>query len=110
MTTLKRMVRSARRAWDMTLGRTLVSMLVGLIRLYQRFISPLRGPTCRYYPTCSAYAVGALRTHGAVKGLILTVARLARCNPWSAGGIDFVPERGKWRGSHEVRPSSRVGS
>lgn len=111
MTSLRSVGRAVHAAWDMTLGRLLVTLFVGLIRGYQRFISPLRGPTCRYYPTCSAYAVEALRTHGAAKGLLLTVARLARCNPWSPGGIDFVPDRGKWRGSHKVRTSSsRVGS
>ena len=78
----------------MTLGRVLSLILVGGIRGYQRFISPLSGPTCRYYPTCSAYALGAVRTHGPVKGFLLAVGRLVRCNPWSPGGIDHVPEQG----------------
>jgi putative membrane protein insertion efficiency factor len=102
---------AARRAWDMTLGRLLSVILVGGIRGYQRFISPLSGPTCRYYPTCSAYALGAVRTHGPVKGFILSVGRLVRCNPWSPGGVDHVPAKGAWRGGKDVRPTTqRVGS
>jgi hypothetical protein len=101
----------ARRAWDATLGRLLSLVLVGGIRGYQRFISPLSGPTCRYYPTCSAYALGAVRTHGPVKGFLLAIGRLVRCNPWSPGGIDHVPEKGSWRGGKDVRPTAeRVGS
>lgn len=103
--------RGVRRGWDMTLGRLLSWVFIVGIRGYQRFISPLFGASCRYYPSCSAYALGAVRTHGAIKGLILSVWRLLRCNPWSAGGIDHVPEQGSWRGSHDVRPSAeRVGS
>jgi hypothetical protein len=95
----------------MTLGRVLSWILVGGIRGYQRFISPLFGPTCRYYPSCSAYALGAVRVHGPVKGFLLSTWRLLRCNPWSPGGIDHVPEKGAWRGGTDVRPSAdRVGS
>lgn len=72
-------------------------LLILPIRFYQKFITPYTPATCRYYPTCSAYAVGALRTHGAIKGLLLTAWRLLRCNPWSSGGVDKVPERGSWR-------------
>ncbi|MGB8020466.1 MAG: membrane protein insertion efficiency factor YidD [Candidatus Nanopelagicales bacterium] len=102
---------AARRAWDMTLGRLMVAVLVAAIHGYQRFVSPLFGPTCRYYPSCSAYALGAVRTHGAVKGSLLASARLVRCNPWSPGGIDHVPAKGSWRGGKDVRPTAeRVGS
>lgn len=72
-------------------------LLIWPIRFYQRFISRYTPPTCRYYPCCSSYAIGALRTHGAAKGLALTAWRLLRCNPWSSGGIDPVPPRGQWR-------------
>jgi len=82
----------------MTLGRVLTYVLVLGIRGYQVTISPRLAPTCRYYPSCSNYALAAVRVHGPVKGSLLTVARLARCNPWSHGGIDHVPARGKWRG------------
>ncbi len=63
-----------------------------LIRLYQKFISPLFPPRCRYYPTCSHYAVEAYEKHGFIKGTILTIWRILRCNPWSRGGVDYVPE------------------
>ncbi|WP_435771934.1 membrane protein insertion efficiency factor YidD [Nocardioides sp. SYSU DS0651] len=67
--------------------------LIALVRLYQLLVSPLLGPTCRYYPSCSAYAVEALRVHGAVRGSWLAVRRLLRCHPWSPGGVDHVPPR-----------------
>lgn len=67
-------------------------VLLGGVRLYQRYISPLSGPRCRYYPTCSSYAVTAIEKHGALRGTRLAVWRLLRCNPWTDGGIDDVPE------------------
>nr|WP_245700892.1 membrane protein insertion efficiency factor YidD [Sanguibacter gelidistatuariae] len=66
--------------------------LLGGVRWYQRYISPLSGPRCRYYPTCSSYAVTAIEKHGAIRGTRLAVWRLLRCNPWTDGGIDDVPE------------------
>ena len=84
----------------MSIGRVLATPFVLAIRAYQRVISPMRPATCRYYPTCSAYAVTALRTHGAVIGTGLTVWRLLRCNPWSSGGIDHVPAKGQLRHRH----------
>lgn len=111
MTGVRQVLSPAQKLWDLTLGRLLAGLLIGLIRGYQRFISPLRGPTCRYYPTCSAYALQAVRTHGPIKGTALSVGRLARCNPWSRGGIDHVPEKGSWRGRKDVLPTAeRVGS
>lgn len=68
-------------------------LLIGLVRAYQLLVSPLLGPTCRYYPSCSAYAVQALQVHGAVRGSWLAVRRLLRCHPWSPGGVDHVPPR-----------------
>ena len=68
-------------------------LLIGLVRAYQLLVSPLLGQTCRYYPSCSAYAVQALEVHGAVKGTWLAVRRLLRCHPWAAGGVDHVPPR-----------------
>jgi uncharacterized protein len=64
-----------------------------MIRAYQIVLSPLLGPRCRYYPTCSAYAIEALRVHGVVRGLALATWRVVRCNPFSNGGIDHVPPR-----------------
>lgn len=65
--------------------------LIWLISGYRRFISPLLGPRCRFYPSCSAYAVEALRTHGALRGSGLTVWRLLRCHPFHPGGFEPVP-------------------
>jgi putative membrane protein insertion efficiency factor len=67
--------------------------LVLPVRFYQRFISPLLPPSCRFYPSCSAYAVEALTVHGALRGSWLTLRRLARCGPWHPGGLDPVPPR-----------------
>jgi uncharacterized protein len=61
------------------------------IRFYKRFISPLLPPACRFHPTCSVYALEALRKHGALRGLRLTVWRLLRCQPFHPGGFDPVP-------------------
>ena len=60
--------------------------------IYQKFISPLKPPSCKYYPTCSNYAVTALKRFGPIKGTLLAIKRICRCNPWSLGGIDYVPE------------------
>jgi len=78
----------------MPITRWPAELLVAPIRFYQRFITPYTPATCRYYPTCSAYAVTALRTRGAVVGTLLTIWRLLRCNPWSDGGVDHVPAVG----------------
>lgn len=64
---------------------------VVLVRFYQICISPLKPPTCRFTPTCSAYAIEALRKHGPVKGLYLAVKRILRCHPWGGSGYDPVP-------------------
>ncbi|MDR1884926.1 MAG: membrane protein insertion efficiency factor YidD [Synergistaceae bacterium] len=63
-----------------------------LIRAYQRFISPIVGPHCRFSPTCSQYAAEAFGRHGFIRGTVLTVCRLARCGPWHPGGVDPVPQ------------------
>lgn len=69
------------------------TLFLGLIKLYQKILSPLKPPCCKYYPTCSQYAADAVKKHGVIKGSILAVWRILRCNPWSMGGIDYVPER-----------------
>ncbi len=66
-------------------------VLIQPIRFYQKFISPLTPPTCRFTPTCSHYAVEAIRKHGPFKGLALAVWRILRCNPWGGSGYDPVP-------------------
>lgn len=66
-------------------------MLIAVIGVYQRFVSPLFPPSCRFTPSCSKYAVEAIRKHGAVKGVALGVWRILRCNPFCKGGHDPVP-------------------
>ncbi|GKV69422.1 putative membrane protein insertion efficiency factor [Sporosarcina sp. NCCP-2716] len=66
-------------------------ILLWLIRFYQKRISPLSPPTCRFYPTCSHYGVEAVETHGVLKGLLLTVIRISKCHPFHKGGFDPVP-------------------
>lgn len=72
------------------------TVLVALIRLYRVTLSPLlnaiAGPRCRFHPTCSAYAIESLQTHGAIRGSWLTARRLCRCHPLNEGGFDPVPE------------------
>lgn len=65
--------------------------LMGLVKGYRFFLSPWLGSSCRFTPTCSAYSLQALERHGAAAGTYLTVARIARCHPWCAGGVDEVP-------------------
>ena len=68
-------------------------VLIALVRWYQRAISPLTPPSCRFTPTCSAYAIEALERFGAIKGGFLTVKRILRCHPWGGSGYDPVPEK-----------------
>jgi putative membrane protein insertion efficiency factor len=77
--------------------RFITALLIAPIRLYQRWISPALAPRCRYYPTCSAYAVEAIREMGPVRGLILAAWRLLRCNPFSHGGVDELADRRLFR-------------
>jgi putative membrane protein insertion efficiency factor len=70
--------------------RVLRTIAIAPIRLYQRLISPALGQRCRYYPSCSEYAVQSIRSFGILRGLILAVWRLLRCNPFSRGGLDPV--------------------
>lgn len=79
-----------RRLWS-AVSKMLVWLLVMPIRFYQRYVSPHTPPACRFTPTCSQYAVEALRKHGPIKGLWLAVWRILRCNPWGGSGYDPVP-------------------
>ena len=68
-------------------------VLVALVRVYQYLVSPMFGQRCKYYPSCSNYAIEALRVHGVVRGAGFAAWRLLRCNPFSNGGVDPVPPR-----------------
>jgi len=81
-----------------------VGALVWLVRAYQVTVSPLLGPCCRYAPSCSAYAIEALKVHGVVRGLVLAAWRVLRCHPFAEGGYDPVPGEFRpfgWRGRAE---------
>ena len=69
------------------------TLLIGLVKAYRLLLSPWLGSSCRFEPTCSLYAIGALQQHGALAGSYLTLRRLARCHPWCAGGCDPVPDQ-----------------
>ena len=70
------------------------TLLTTPIKIYQKWISPMFGPRCKYYPSCSSYAVTAIENYG-VKGVGMSLWRLVRCNPWSHGGVDYVPLNSK---------------
>jgi putative membrane protein insertion efficiency factor len=74
------------------------------IRLYQRLISPALGRRCKYHPSCSAYALQAIRSYGILRGVVLAGWRLLRCNPWSHGGFDPVEQQSLFR--HRAAPHS----
>ncbi len=67
--------------------------IVGVLQVYKRFLSPFLPPACRFYPTCSEYAMEAFRVHGLGRAAWLSIKRLVRCGPWSAGGYDPVPAK-----------------
>lgn len=90
-------------------------VITRLLRFYQVAISPLLGPSCRYYPSCSAYAMTAVQRHGAGRGSWLAVRRLGRCHPWTDGGVDLVPtvEHYRWWGrcpGHDPEQSRPLGA
>lgn len=73
-------------------GGKMRRIMIALIRLYQTILSPFVGQHCRFYPSCSSYALEALEKHGALRGLWLSLKRVSRCHPWHEGGVDPVPE------------------
>lgn len=75
----------------------IVRLLMLPIRGYRKYISPLLGHNCRFLPTCSEYALQALEIHGALKGSLLAVWRILRCNPFGKAGYDPVPSKGRWK-------------
>jgi putative membrane protein insertion efficiency factor len=80
------------------------ALVAAPIRGYQRYISPGLPRRCKYHPSCSEYAVGAIRRYGVLRGTVLALWRLLRCNPWSHGGVDFVEDQKLFR----VRPRARA--
>ncbi|MBW9207724.1 membrane protein insertion efficiency factor YidD [Mumia sp. zg.B53] len=82
-------------------------VLVALLKAYRFAISPMYGQVCRYYPSCSAYALTAVEEHGALRGSWMAARRVARCHPWAAGGYDPVPPRSASAGS-SATPSRGV--
>ncbi|TCS75196.1 membrane protein insertion efficiency factor YidD [Effusibacillus lacus] len=74
-------------------------LAIAVIRFYRKFISPMKPPSCRFYPTCSAYAMEAIEKHGVLRGGLLAAIRLIKCGPWHPGGYDPVPDVNK-RGLH----------
>jgi putative membrane protein insertion efficiency factor len=68
------------------------TILIFVIRIYQAILSPFLGNHCRFYPSCSSYAIEALEKHGFIRGLWLSLRRISRCHPWHEGGVDPVPE------------------
>jgi putative membrane protein insertion efficiency factor len=87
----------------MTVSRLVALPLIWLVRAYQLVLAPLEAPSCRFYPSCSAYAITALERYGPLKGTWLAVRRLLRCHPWNPGGVDHVPEKAL------TRPLERAG-
>ncbi len=73
------------------MANPLTKLFIAIIRFYQLVISPILPSACRYSPTCSAYGIEALKKHGAIKGSVLTIKRIMRCNPWGGHGEDPVP-------------------
>lgn len=92
-------------AWD-SLGLIPRNVAIAVLTAYRAVISPIYGDVCKYYPSCSAYAVGAIQQHGAVLGSARAAARIGRCHPWAQGGIDDVPLRDDFR--YELTPRGFV--
>jgi uncharacterized protein len=81
-----------------------------LLTGYRMFVSPLLGPRCRFYPSCSAYALEAVQVHGALRGSWLAARRLSRCHPFHAGGLDPVPPRAVKPGAGPAGPARTAGA
>ena len=87
---MRRFIEIIKKVWKVLL-KFLASVLLLPIYFYQRFISPLTPPSCRFTPTCSQYAVEAIKKYGPFKGLYLAIRRILRCHPWGGSGYDPIP-------------------
>lgn len=100
-------LRTLRSVWQAGVHNPISLVLLASIRAYQLTVSPLLGPVCRFYPSCSRYGYEAITVHGALRGSWLTARRLVRCHPWNPGGVDLVPQRRKAaRAAPSVPPCS----
>lgn len=81
--------------------------MIGMVHGYQRYISPLFPPSCRYYPTCSNYMIQAIQKHGVIKGILMGSARILRCHPFVKGGYDPVPDHFSLRRNKEAASKYR---
>jgi len=82
-------------------------VIIALFRSYQKYISPLFAPTCRYYPTCSTYSIQAVEKHGSFKGSLMAIARIMRCHPFAKGGFDLVPNKFSLRVNKASHPNEK---
>ncbi len=89
-------------------AHVLSTALIALIRVYQYALSPMLGQRCKFYPSCSNYAIDALRVHGPLKGSALAAWRILRCNPFSNGGVDFVPPKNRCGHDHGGQARAHV--
>lgn len=83
-------------------------VLIQLVRGYKRFISPILPPSCRYYPTCSTYMIQAVEKHGAIKGFLMGISRILRCNPFIRGGVDYVPDSFSLRRNPDTKQKEEI--
>ena len=75
--------------------KSITLIIVGIIKFYQFVLSPVMGPSCRHYPTCSEYSIESIKTHGVIRGVYLALKRISRCRPGGSHGFDPVPKREK---------------
>ena len=85
-------------------GALVREIAIAPLRLYRRYVSPGLPARCKYHPSCSEYAIGAVRRYGILRGAMLAAWRLLRCNPWSHGGVDFVEDQSLFRSRGEAEP------